>query len=114
MAGKGLKRNQGTRPQEASLWKERYRVLFDRNVAGVVLTTPAGRIVDCNEACARIFGFDSRNDMLALSASDRYFHRAERKILIDRLPTPGDCPAQVGCLRGRYGLTLLVLATCTV
>src|SRR5258708_19257418 len=99
MAGKGLKRNQGTRPQEASLWKERYRVLFDRNVAGVVLTTPAGRIVDCNEACARIFGFDSRKDMLAHSAWDLYFHRAERKILIDRLRTPGNSPPEKVCLR---------------
>jgi PAS domain-containing protein len=44
--------------EEAQLWRERYRVLFDKNVAGVILTTPEGRIVDCNEACARILGFE--------------------------------------------------------
>ena len=114
MAGKGLKRNQGTGPQEANLWEERYRALFDRNVAGIVLTTPEGRIVDCNEACARIFGFDSRKDMLAHSAWDFYFHRSERKILINRLRTRGDCAAEEVCLRGRNGAPVWVLATRTV
>src|ERR1700730_7664122 len=49
--------------EEAQLW--RYRVLFGENVAGVILTTPEGRIVDCNEVCARIMGFDSKETMLA-------------------------------------------------
>jgi PAS domain-containing protein len=40
--------------EEAQLWRERYRVLFGKNVAGTILTTPEGRIVDGNEACARI------------------------------------------------------------
>jgi hypothetical protein len=39
--------------KESQLWRERYRVLFGENIAGVSLTTPKGRIVDCNEACAR-------------------------------------------------------------
>jgi PAS domain S-box-containing protein len=71
--------------EESRLWRERYRVLFDRNVAGIILSTPEGRIIDCDEACARIVGFDSKKDMLAHTAWDFYFHRAERKILIDRL-----------------------------
>jgi PAS domain-containing protein len=59
-------------------------VLFGENVAGVILTTPEGRIVDCNEACARILGFDSKETMLARSdAWDFYFKPAERDILID-------------------------------
>src|SRR3982074_1917708 len=36
--------------EEALLWRERYRVLFGENVAGTILTTPEGHIVDCNEA----------------------------------------------------------------
>jgi PAS domain-containing protein len=68
-----------------------------RKPAGVILTTPEGHIVDCNEACARIFGFDSRETMLAHSdAWDFYFIRAEREILIDRLRTPGHSSAEVG------------------
>ncbi len=100
--------------EEASLWRERYRVLFDRNVAGIILTNVEGRIIDCNERCARIFGFDSKKEMLAHSAWDFYFHRAEREILIERLRTQANCPAEEVCLRGRNGVPVWVLATRTV
>src|ERR1700680_438995 len=86
--------------EEAKLWRERYRVLFGENVAGTSLTTPEGRIVDCNEECARILGFDSKETMLAHSdAWDFYFNRAEREILIDRLRTRGKSSAEEVCLR---------------
>ncbi len=100
--------------EEAQLWRERYRVLFDENVAGAILTTPEGRIVDCNEACARILGFDSREEMLAHSAWDFYFNRAEREILLDRLRTPGNNPAEEVCLRARDGAPIWVIARRTV
>ena len=77
-------------------------MLFGENVAGVILTTPEGRIVDCNEACARILGFDSKETMLAHSdAWDFYFNRAEREILIDRLRIQGISSAEEVCLRAR-------------
>ena len=100
--------------EEAQLWRERYRVLFDENVAGAILTTPEGRIVECNEACARILGFDSREEMLAHSAWDFYFNRAEREILLDRLRTPGNNPAEEVCLRARDGAPIWVIARRTV
>jgi PAS domain S-box-containing protein len=101
-------------PLNEQLWRERYRVLFDRNVAGIALSTPEGRIVDCNESCGRIFGFDSRAEMLARSAWDFYFDRAERQTLLDRLRTGRDCPAEEVCLRGRNGVPVWVLTTRTV
>ena len=89
-------------------------MLFEKNVAGSVLTTPDGRIVDCNEACARIFGCDSREEMLAHSAWDFYFNRAEREILLDRLRRKGSCPSEEVCLKARNGAPIWVLATRTV
>jgi PAS domain-containing protein len=56
--------------EEAHLWRERYRVLFDRNVAGVILTNVNGRILECNGPYARILGFDSSDDVLAHSVWD--------------------------------------------
>ena len=47
--------------EQAHLWRERYRILFDQNVAGISLTNVERRILDCNEPCARIFGFESRD-----------------------------------------------------
>jgi len=100
--------------EEAQLWRERYRVLFGENVAGTILTTPEGRIVDCNEACARIFRFDSREEMLAHSAWDFYFNRSERESLLERLRTSGSCPREEVCLKDRNGAPIWVLARRTV
>jgi PAS domain S-box-containing protein len=100
--------------EEAPQWRERYRVLFDQNVAGAILTTPEGRIIDCNEACARIFGFESREEMLAHSAWDFYFNRSEREILLDRLRAKGSCPREEVCLKGKNGAPIWVLARRTV
>jgi len=100
---------------ETHLWRERYRVLFGENIAGAILTTPEGRIVDCNEECARICGFDSKETMLAHGdAWDFYFNRAEREILIDRLRTSGSSSAEEVCLRARGGAPIWVMARRTV
>ncbi|MGA8620709.1 MAG: PAS domain-containing protein [Candidatus Sulfotelmatobacter sp.] len=113
MAGDGLNTEE-TGLQEARLWRERYRILFDGNVAGTVLTNVDGRIVDCNEPCARIFGFEFRDDMLAHSAWDFYFDRTEREAVIERLRSRGSRTAQEACLRNRNGLPVWVLTTCSV
>jgi PAS domain S-box-containing protein len=100
--------------EEAHLWRDRYRVLFEQNVAGIILTNAEGRIIDCNEPCARIFGFDSRKQMLAHSAWDFYFDRADREAMIERLRKRRNCHAEEVCLRGRNGVPVWVLATRTV
>jgi PAS domain S-box-containing protein len=99
---------------EAHRWRERYWVLFERNVAGIILTNPEGRILACNEPCARIFGFDSRDEMLTHSAWDLYFHRVEREDLVSRLRTRGHCPAEKVCLRRKNGEPVWVLTSRTV
>ena len=101
-------------PDEAQLWRDRYRILFDKNVAGVILTTTEGRIVDCNEPCAQMFGFNSRDEMLAHSAWDFYFNKAEREVLLARLRTKGSCPPEEVCLRAWNGEAVWVLAKRTV
>jgi diguanylate cyclase (GGDEF)-like protein/PAS domain S-box-containing protein len=63
----------------------RYRLLFQRNLAGVYRTGTDGRILDCNDACARIFGYDSREEFLNADANDFYFDDAERERLIQML-----------------------------
>jgi len=96
------------------VWRDRYRVLFERNVAGIILTNAEGRIIDCNRPCARIFGFDSRKQMLAHSAWDFYFDRADRDAMIERLRRRRNCHAEEVCLRGRNSVPVWVLATRTV
>ncbi|MCM2315931.1 MAG: EAL domain-containing protein [Thermoanaerobaculia bacterium] len=44
--------------------EERYRLLFERNPAGVFRCDSAGQILDCNQACARILGFASPAELM--------------------------------------------------
>ena len=65
--------------------EERYRMLFERNVAGVFRTTREGRILDCNDAFAGCLGYESRDDLLARESWDLYPQRSDRDALLDRL-----------------------------
>jgi diguanylate cyclase (GGDEF)-like protein/PAS domain S-box-containing protein len=87
----------------------RYRVLFERNLAGVYRTDTTGRILDCNEACARIFGYDSREEFLELQASDFYFDPEERERLVKMLRAQGSLSNQELRLRRRDGSPVWVL-----
>ncbi len=44
--------------------EEKYRSLFDNALEGVYHTTPDGRIVDANMACAAMFGYDSPEEVI--------------------------------------------------
>jgi two-component system, cell cycle sensor histidine kinase and response regulator CckA len=39
--------------------EERYRLFFEANVIGTFISTPAGKILSCNTAFARMFGYES-------------------------------------------------------
>lgn len=41
--------------------EERYRALFERSQAGVYRRSLDGMFLDCNDACARLIGFESRS-----------------------------------------------------
>ncbi len=53
--------------------EQRYRLLFDRNLAGLFHSTLDGRILDCNESFARMFGYASRDEVLALPGGAQEF-----------------------------------------
>jgi PAS domain S-box-containing protein len=65
--------------------EERYRELFERNLAAVYRSTPDGRILDCNEAFANLLGCGSRSEALSRPAPDYYPTAAERDTLLEEL-----------------------------
>ena len=71
--------------QERRASEERYRLLFERNVAGVFRSTRDGRILDCNDALATYFGYSSREEFMAQPTWDLYQQRAEREALLKSL-----------------------------
>ena len=64
--------------------EERYRLLFERNLAGVFRSTIDGRILEVNEALAHIFGYE-REEILSQTSYSLYFGREERQRLMARL-----------------------------
>jgi diguanylate cyclase (GGDEF)-like protein/PAS domain S-box-containing protein len=48
--------------------EERYRNIFERNLTGLYVAAQDGRILDCNDACARILGYQGRHELLGNSS----------------------------------------------
>ena len=48
--------------------EEKYRNIFERNLTGLYVAAADGKILDCNDACARILGYSDRHELLANSA----------------------------------------------
>jgi PAS domain S-box-containing protein len=65
--------------------EQRYRLLFERNVAGVAIGSLDGRVLDCNDGWARILGYQSRDELLGRHASEFYFNPSDRQPLLDEL-----------------------------
>ncbi|MFI5181687.1 MAG: PAS domain S-box protein [Thermoanaerobaculia bacterium] len=74
----------------AALERERrYRLLFERNLAGVYRSTLDGRLLDCNDSFVKILGFESREELISRRTTSLYFDAKERSRLIDRLLAEG-------------------------
>ncbi len=87
----------------------RYRLLFEGNLAGVYRTTEDGRILDCNESFAQIFGYGSREEVLSLPVWDFYLTAEDRKATVARLKERGSLTNYEECLRRKDGSHVWVL-----
>jgi len=94
--------------------EERYRLLFERNLAGVCRLTMDGRVLDCNDACARMFGFSSPAEFADFPVAGLYFHPAEHDQVLERLTREGQLSNLELRLRRRDGSPVWVLANVTL
>ncbi|HEX9500994.1 MAG TPA: EAL domain-containing protein, partial [Thermoanaerobaculia bacterium] len=69
--------------------EERYRLLFQRNLAGVYIASADGKIISCNDACARLFGYEFAEDYLAEGGTIAYLNERHRDAVIRRLHANG-------------------------
>lgn len=103
------------RSEEAMrLSEKRYRLLFERNLAGVYLTTLQGTIVDCNEAFARIFGYTSPDEIRNRPATELYFHPSKRTAFLNVLREKQSLTNFELLLRRKDGTPVWVLENATV
>jgi diguanylate cyclase (GGDEF)-like protein/PAS domain S-box-containing protein len=69
--------------------EELYRGLFEHNPAAVYRSTLEGRILDCNEAMARLFGCPDRESFIAMTSQPLFWDPAERGPHVERLIREG-------------------------
>ncbi|MDP2036981.1 MAG: PAS domain S-box protein, partial [Ignavibacteria bacterium] len=65
--------------------EEKYRKFFQDDLSGVYLATPQGKILDCNQAFAKMFGFDSIDAVLNSNTGTFYKKTDGLKYFLDRL-----------------------------
>jgi len=59
--------------------EEKYRQLFDNDITGNYISTPEGKIILCNPAFARVFGFSSVAEAMRASAFSLHPGREDRE-----------------------------------
>ena len=91
--------------------EQRYRLLFERSLAGIIRTTLDGPILDCNQACARILGYASREDLIASPMADHYFDPEDRNTFIAKLKKEKSLTNYEHCMRRKDGSPVWLLAS---
>jgi PAS domain S-box-containing protein len=106
-----LDRRISAQSQELESVEQRYRLLFERTMAGVIRTSLGGQILECNLACAQIFGYASCEEMIASSISDRYPDPKDRDAFLERLQSAKSLTNYEECLRRKDGSKVWILGS---
>jgi PAS domain S-box-containing protein len=89
--------------------RKRYALLFEKNLAGMYLTTLDGRILDANRAFARMLGYGTSEEVYAVSAWKLYPAPSDRELFLQELKGRGSLMARETTMRRQDGSTLRVL-----
>ena len=96
--------------QRTSRAEQRYREMFEQTLAGISTTRASdGRIILCNQAFARLFGYDSPADVIGSSSRDLYWESSEREQMLNTLRETGQLRNFEMRLKRRDGKTVWML-----
>ena len=94
--------------------EERYRRFFERSLSGIYQGTLDGKLLDCNPAFARILGYASREECLAISMSEHYLVADDRGAFVARLMNEDSLSDFESRLQGKDGRPVWVLETASL
>jgi PAS domain S-box-containing protein len=89
--------------------EQRFRILFEHNSAGILLSSVEGALIDANEAFARMIGYEPA-ELRGMRAEELYFKGGPRDRLIRQLLRKGQVPDIETTLRHASGRPVHVLA----
>ena len=104
-----LDRKFSAQAAQLALSHERYRLVFERSMSPLHRSTLDGLILDCNDACARALGYDSRSDLLASRARIDFVESADAENYFDALSNYRQLTDFEARLRRRDGRPIWVL-----
>ncbi len=90
--------------------EEHYRRLFERNLAGVFRSAPNSLILDCNDAFARILGYEGRSEIVGRTLFNPYVDPLDRERLIEALQKGGPLTNFEFRLKRKQGDVVWILA----
>src|ERR1051326_4781196 len=95
--------------QALSASEGRYRLLFEKNLAGVLRTALDGRVLECNEAFAKMLGYDTSEEVASLNVEAFYCQPAERDAILGRLREQKALTQEEICFRRKDGAPAWIL-----
>ena len=114
LAGAVLRRDTARRVKAEnalSSSEQRYRLLFQHNLAAVFVTSLDGQIQDFNQAFLDLQGCSSRDEILGRRAADFYVQAADRESFVETLRQEGKVTEREVCLRRSGGSVFWGLIT---
>ena len=94
--------------------EERYRMLFERSIAGIYIATLDGIVVDMNQTCAELLGYRSRGEVIGKKVRTVHLTEEMLKNYIELLTTTKRFPARQMKLFRADGSVVWVLLSATL
>ena len=94
--------------------EQRYRLLFERNLAGVFRCSLQGIFLEYNDAGARILGYDSGADLVGRPAMDIFFDPADKDLSDQKMADHGTASNQEIRVRRKDGSPVWIMANTTM
>lgn len=89
--------------------EQRYRLLFEGNVAGVSISNMDGEVLECNDAGARILGYSSAEEVRGRRTAEFYYDVDKQQPLLAELKREGAVADREIQLRRKDGTPAWVL-----
>ncbi len=89
--------------------ERRYRLLFERGLAGAYRMTVDGYVVECNQAFASLLGYASPGEVRGLGPAELFANPAERQAGLERLRAQRTAVNQEVWMRRRDDTSIWVL-----
>lgn len=87
-----------------------YRLMFERNLAGIFRYSQDGTVIDANDACAAMLGYSSRQELVGLRRANLFFDPSEAERSWERLQRDKVLANHEVCIKRKDGEGVWLLA----